>query len=354
MGNARSLISLLLKLAFVVALFGFMILQKQEKPRILVIQSGGGDTLWTRSLEEGITRILVPRTAMVIRHHAMNLNESPDPTLPQTATSIALQMVKDWSPDIVMLFDDPAQKLVGTRLLNHPHIRIVYGGVNGRPEDYGYDKAPNVTGVLERKPLAALRDALVFIARARGFNLDDKAAARPRLLWLTDSSDSASADFSDVDHFDWEPLEWLPPRRVDNFPAWQITVEAAHQEADLLLVTDYSQLRTEPGSDRYVTPPALIMRWTEDHARIPVVGGSTGIAADGGMLGIAASGIAQGERAARKALALIRGEKKPDDMPPEIPRNLAVGMRKAQAIRRHLAFPALYEAFARQTEGFYE
>lgn len=62
----------------------------------------------------------------------------------------AIQMIKEWKPDLVYANDDLAQEHVTSKFRGHK-IPFVYSAVNKRPEDYGFDKAGNITGVLEEE-----------------------------------------------------------------------------------------------------------------------------------------------------------------------------------------------------------
>jgi len=59
-------------------------------------------------------------------------------------------------PDVLIAVDDNAQKYAAKYFVNHPRIKIVFSGINGSVQPYGYDTANNVTGILERNPFAHL------------------------------------------------------------------------------------------------------------------------------------------------------------------------------------------------------
>lgn len=62
----------------------------------------------------------------------------------------ARALVDSWRPDLIYTSDDDAQELVTRHYLNTP-VLLVFSGVNKDPGHYGFDKAANVAGVLERE-----------------------------------------------------------------------------------------------------------------------------------------------------------------------------------------------------------
>ena len=70
-------------------------------------------------------------------------------------------MIDETQPDIILAVDDDAQNYVARYYINHPHIRVVFAGVNNDPAEYGFDRASNVSGILERLPIDALKETLL-------------------------------------------------------------------------------------------------------------------------------------------------------------------------------------------------
>jgi hypothetical protein len=67
----------------------------------------------------------------------------------QQATERACAEIDTWKPDLVYTTDDYVQSSVVGRYLNSA-TPFVFSGVNADVEKYGFDKATNVTGILER------------------------------------------------------------------------------------------------------------------------------------------------------------------------------------------------------------
>ncbi len=280
----------------------------------------------------------------------MDLKRHSDEDFVRTAAAIANNTIDRWRPDVVILFDDIAQKKVGTHYLGHPSIKVVFGGVNGKPSDYKYDVAANVTGILERKPLAAAEDTIIMLSQASGV----AATRKPRALLIGDNSFSFTVGLSSYEapEYVWKKIDWIKPMSADTFDEWKKMVENAPQTADVLLVSDYRQIRAQKNS-KDIVKPGEVMTWTEANSKIPVLGLAAIITEEGGAISIAASGQEQGYTAAEMSYAITRG-KSPKELPVKSTEQFLISLRKSALERRGIRTPSIYEAFARATNNFFE
>lgn len=340
-------------LTFVLLFFSLVYLQKSNASRVLVIHSYNTDYAWVEQINEGVARAFEDRPDVLLRNHYMDLKNHTDDAFRRTATSLAHRAVDDWQPDVLLIFDDVAQRLVGEHYAHHeeaedPEVAIVFGGVNGEPEAY-YGQVANVTGILERKPLAAIKETISALVGAQGAGT---AATGPRIQYIGDRSASITAELPFYATQDWSPMVWLDPVQVDTFAAWQAAVLRANETADLILLTNYQQVREEAGG-RFVRPAAQVMRWTEENASVPVLGVGWSNSQDGAMLTVSVSPFEQGEVAGRLALDILGGAR-PADLGVVTPKQFMVHMCARSLARRAGELPTFYEAFARATDNFYQ
>jgi hypothetical protein len=341
----------LLALCFTVFLLGFVIYQKGQKPRILVIHSYATDYVWVTDINIGLKRVFDRYPNTTIRYHYMDLQRHTSEAFQRTAKTATLQLIEQWKPDILIIMDDIAQRLVGMEFLNHKSIWIVFGGVNGEPRNYKYDQASNVTGILERKPMSAIKETLEIIARAQGFNLEDPNAKKPRVVFIGDMSAAITAEMPSYEKVDWRPLIWMPPMRAHTFDDWKAAVAKAADIADIVLVTNYRAVRLADGKTN--VRPETVMGWTEQNSKIPVLGMNYFNVTDGATMAVAVSPYEQGEVAADMAMQIARG-KSPKDIPIAATKQFVIAVRKSAMERRKLPIPSIYEAFARATDNYYE
>lgn len=319
------LLSLLLVLYFNVA-----------SPRVLVIHTYDEDFGWTQALDRSYRKELkaYPRSVLT-RWHYMRLGGAPSEQHMETAAASAQRAVEAFEPDVLVVFDDIAAKLVTPALLNRPGIRIVFAGINAESDAYGFDTASNTTGVLERIPVAALREALTQLGHGKPLTM----------ACLGDARAQALLEVPQLTAHDWSPHKLLPCEQVDNYPAWQDRVAALGQKADVLFITGYQGLHRAVGGSKSV-PPAEVMAWTEAHSKALPLATKNGFVPDGGSLAIASSAHEQGQTAGRLTAALLQG-RSPAELSVVQGQAFVVLMHTERLARRGYHLPAVYEAAAR-------
>jgi hypothetical protein len=334
---------LLLIALFLLATLAVTVSYNLNKPRLLVLHSYDPGYAWTRDASEGVQRVLSRYPHFAVRWFYMDTKRYPWPEFKAKTGLAARNAIERWRPDVVILIDDDAQDMVGRHYVNHSRIKLVFAGVNGGVDDYGYTGADNVTGIFERKDLAALKTALL--------SLQGMPPGRGplRLIHIADSSGSVAHDEQRFRVFDWSPLQNRPSRLVDDFDAWKQAVREAQTESDFIVTSNYRKIRRS-AADSGLVPPAEIVAWTLANSRIPVIGTNGFFVEDGGELAIGTSPFEQGEVAARMAAQLLEGQPAAD-IERVSTRQFVVFMRSQRLQARGLTLPPLYEAFARATNN---
>ncbi|HJV79816.1 ABC transporter substrate-binding protein [Noviherbaspirillum sp.] len=329
-------------LAASLALFGWF---NMSKPRILVLHSYDKSYAWTRDVTAGLERVLDSKHDYRLRWYYMDTKRHPWPEYRTSAGVAARRVIENMQPDVIIAVDDDAQQYVTRYFLNDPKIRIVFAGVNNDTSDYGFDRANNVTGVLERLPLGAIRETLLI---ADNF----KALGRPvRLAYLGDKSESVSGDARQVKGFAWAPVQLTDTARVATWPEWQTQVETLGTRADVILLTGYRRL-ARSASDKSLVPAHEVVEWTERHARVPVISGNGFFTEEGGMLAIGTSPYEQGEVAATMAIQIALEGKAPSVIPVATSSQFIVTMNGSKMKARGFVLPKVYEAAARTGDKY--
>lgn len=358
-----------------------VVLRQSATRKVLVIHSYNTDLPWVGDVDQGISRAQAgAATGLQVRRHYMNLLNHPDCHSFHLAAEDARLAIDDWKPDAVVLVDDLAQALVGFPNLRwkegapiaqvrdgivaqltadrcpdknaayfgldkltpvdrlHP---IVFAGVNGDVERYGYPHATQVSGIFEHKNYAALAETLNAVNAASS----SRAVA---VQLLNDDSPSAVAENPRYATAHWGALQWLPPRNVQTFSQWQAVVQEASTRDAMLLIANYQNLRDARGR---LVPASEVIAWTELHSRHPALGAGTNYVADGGLMTLAISGSEQGQAAMGMVLQFFATGQMP---PTREAQQFLVGMNPALVRKRQLRLPAIYEAFAREVGRFME
>lgn len=332
---------------FLIVAMALLVAFNFQKPRILVLQSYDSSYPWTRDVDAGLKRVLGRQIEYSIRWHYMDTKRHPGQDYRIKAGGSARHTIDHWKPDVLIAIDDDAQALVARQYVGRPDIFIVFAGVNGEIRPYGYEGASNVAGILERKPLRALRETLQQIAEANGL------PAHLRFVHIGDTSESVRLDEEGMEAFDWAPLVRLDSRLVKNFQEWKEAVAAAQSQADVIITTNYRRL-SRSAEDKALMQPHEVVAWTEANSRVPVVGTNGFYVEEGGALAIGASGFEQGEVAARLALDRLAGRLRTGAQQVISPRHFVVFVRAKDLARKSLHIPSLHEAFARALGTYIE
>ena len=338
---------------FFVLMVGAIVWANVHRPRILVLHSYATDYVWTRDVNTGLRRVLDRQSWISTRYYYMDTKTSADKDLLRRAGIGARDTIDRLRPDVLIAMDDYAQELAAKYYVNDRRMKIVFGGINGGIEPYGYDKASNVTGILERKPAEAIKDVVTLLSQAAG--RDPEKGARVRIMLLADQTISTQRDAEYLKTFAWSPLIYRDARFVGDFETWKAAVRAAPAETDFLLVGGYRQLKPRPDSgpkERYVSARD-VMEWTEENSPVPVIGTNPFNTEDGAMLSVGVSPYEQGETMAEMARMIIEKGVAPKAIPIRTSHQYVVAFRKSALERRHMKVPQIFEAFARATENYY-
>jgi ABC-type uncharacterized transport system substrate-binding protein len=311
-----------------------------QKPRLLVIHSYATDFAWVRDINQGLNRVLAKQPYSV-QYHYMDTKRNPSQEFKEKATRTTKRIIEEWQPHLVIAIDDNAQ-LAAKDFINHPNMKIVFSGVNAEAENYGYDTANNVTGILERIPFGSLKDAFLQIL----------PSDRQRIVHYSDDSETSVAIHKEMDQFSWQPINVVEHKMMGTFEEWQQAIQQANQKADFLMVTHYHTLRRSAQDPRIVSPKE-VMQWTIKNSPIPDIGCWGFYVSDGGMVALGVSPYEQGEVAAKMAVDILSHGKNPQEIPYFKSQLYVIYARESRLQKYGVKLPSVYEAFAHATNNYY-
>lgn len=318
-----------------------------SKPRILILHSYDKEYSWVKDVNTGLKRVLDKRRDYTLRWYYLDTKRHPWPEYKANAGTAARRVIDEMQPDIIIAVDDDAQQYVTRHYLDHPHIKIVFAGVNNEPQAYGFDHAANVTGILERQPLDALKESLLIAAQRNGLKLP------LRIGFIGDQSETVLDDEKYFRNYAWAPFLVVDSRLVSTYAEWQEAVQDSVGKTDFLITSNYRKVMRS-ASDPTLVPAHELIAWTESHSKVPVVGTNGFFAEDGGMLAIGTSPYEQGEVAARLATEILDHGKRPDQLPFLVTHQFIVAMRETELRNRYFYLPKVYEAAARASNKYFE
>ena len=327
---------------FLICAFIFFTYANLQKPRVLILHSYSTSFTWVRDINVGLQRVL-SKKPYKIQYHYMDTKRHPEPEFKEKAANIAIQKINDWEPDVIITIDDNAQSLVAQKYTNDPKMKIVFTGVNAEPEAYGFDRAMNASGLLERIPFESIKEAFVQIL----------PADRRRIVHYSDSSPTSQAVHREIDKFNWQPIKLVEHTQLETFEQWQEAISNANQKGDFLFITHYHTLRRSP-EDATIVPPKEVMEWTMKHSPLPDIGCWGFYVDDGGMLALGVSPYEEGEVAAQMVVDILDHKKQPSDLGIKTSRLYVTYLRESRLKKYTVKLPKVYESFARATNNYYD
>ena len=345
----KSILVRLFMSVFVAGALAAFFMINSTKPRVLVLHSYETEYSWTRDINVTLRRDLAAKPYLM-RWHYMDTKRNPDEAFKQRAGLLSRRIIGEWQPDVVIAVDDDAQRYAARYFVNHPKIKIVFAGINGHIEPYGYGEAANVTGILERKQWRGVKHLITESVRPR------VPAERPvRIAYLGDTSGSVQEDTKFLEEFDWKPHVLHRYKLVKTFDEWKAEVQRANQEADVLITTNYRRIQISADDAKKFVPPEELVKWTEDHTlRVPVIGTNGFYVEEGGMMAIGTSPFEHGRVAARMTIRIIDENASPKSIKIESTQQFIPYMRAERLAQNNFVVPQVYESFARATNNYNE
>jgi len=266
---------------------------RKSSGKVLLVHSYHMEYEWVAGITRGVSRAL-ERSDVELEVFYMDTKRRTEHAWKVESGVLAKKTVADWQPDVVVAVDENAQKYVASSFAGNVRPQVVFCGVNGEPEDYGYP-AKNVTGVLERPYLESSLELLKKIV-----------PGVHRIAVITDNSPTSEGalKYMKTVKTGFEMVSWETPTI---FASWKKAVLRAQETADAIVVYMYHTVKQEgrPNS----LPPNAVMAWTVSHSKIPLVGLFSFSVDDGMLCGIVESAVEHGFEAGQIAGSILNGER---------------------------------------------
>jgi ABC-type uncharacterized transport system substrate-binding protein len=330
------------------------LLFKSTRPRIMIVHSYSPDHPWVHHINQGLMDFVHHWTYYSVSWHYLYADQVSAHEPQHQSHALLTHNFDTIAPDVLLAIDDPAQEWVIQHALHYPHIQIVFAGISVPVAFYGYDKALNVHGIVAFKPLAVVKEMLLTIEKENSFT-------RPvaRLAYLSDPSAAALKELPYIAGFEWQPLHYNATQVAHNYAEWQQWIYQLGQQNDYILVANYRALpRSE--QDLSLVTPQEVMRWSELHSPVPVIGLSEFNAKDGAMLALGSSPYEQARVAAHIIQTILTPDKIPQNNAIHIsPRffnnsQYIIAMRQTALKRRNIKLPSIYSTFSTATGNYFD
>ncbi|GFM36987.1 ABC transporter substrate-binding protein [Desulfovibrio psychrotolerans] len=265
--------------------------------KVLVVQSYSSCFGWDAGYLRGLFSVLGPEKEL--RTFEMDTKRIPPELFAEKAAE-ALRMVEEYAPDLVVLGDDNANRLLAPTLVPRG-IPLVYLGLNANPREYGLYGHAHVAGIMERplllQSLHVAKSILPTSVR--------------RVLFLFDGSVTSSLIAEDV--FRRGHSMELAGIRADMVLAsteedWMHAVRGAAENGyDVVFIGLYQRLKDAGGNS---ADGDAVLAKTMRELRVPAMGlWDFSIGAGKAAAGLVHVGEHQGRAAGELALRFLAGER---------------------------------------------
>ena len=266
---------------FTLLLLAFPVAGLAASLRIVHVMSYHGSWEWNREQWEAFKEEL---KGMDVEYRVVELDaKRASKERVQAHANDAIHLIETWKPHLVYANDDPAQELVTRRFINTP-IPFVYSGVNKEPRDYGFEKASNVTGILEQEHFVATVNLL------RQFK-----PGVHKIAVITDRDPTWQGVLQRIRRQTGEVPEvvvtdWLRP---DTFEEYKAHIKALQGKVDAVALLGVFNFSHGEGYADYQD----VLRWTAENSRLPDFSFWSTRVERGTLCAVTVSGVEQGRQA---------------------------------------------------------
>lgn len=337
MTKTKAILTAAALLAFVVLLGSF----NATKPRILVLQSGRQDSPWVGEVDRGMREVLKQnRRPVSVEWDYMGLGGPTSVANTDTARAEAVRAIDRINPDVLIAVDDEANLLVARDYVGRSTPRVVYVSLDRRPDDYGYVGARNVSGIAERLPFQAIKEALTVVAPGRV----------PGVALLGVDTVTGRAEMAQAEAFDWGASKITGAQLVSTAEDWRGFVNGV-SASDVLVILSSEDL---PERDGTPFTAADASRWTQQNSKALPIGSQVDFVLNGGALGFSPDPDEYGEAAIRLALDWLDARSTPGAPAPVESSHFAVSVRRDALLGRGIVLPPIYIEAARENGTLFD
>ncbi len=331
----------LLFIVFIVVFFSTII---SRLPKILILHSYNTDYIWTNLIDESLKHELRKKPKLRTQFFYMNTKLFYN----KSSEKSAIRTIEQFDPNIIIAFDDNAQKFLSKYYLNK-NIPIIFAGVNGHVDKYNYVGHENVTGIFERKSV----EGVIFVLSQ--LNRHNKTHSKKNVLLLTDNTFASQQDKIYLSKQDWQDFKFTTAS-VETFDQWKNFVRGlADKNIDYLIVSGYRKLliKEEEGGIKHYAPAKIVAEWTQINSPIEIVATNVFSAEDGFMLAVGNSPHEQAQTAIEMAEHVFYKKVKPGDIAYRHPKFYSISINEKAIRNRPDIIPPFLEAFARASRNVF-
>ncbi len=136
-----------------------------EGKKVLFIDSYHEGYAWSDGITKGV-EMKLKDTGVVLKIHRMDTKRHSDDAFKKQAAQQAVELIKEFKPDVVIAADDNASKFLIKPYYKDADLPFVFCGVNWDAKVYDYPYK-NATGMIEVAPIPILLEQMELYAQGK-------------------------------------------------------------------------------------------------------------------------------------------------------------------------------------------
>jgi ABC-type uncharacterized transport system substrate-binding protein len=274
-----------------------------KKYKILHIMSFNSPWEWTDTQLAGFKEQLKDLD-IEYQVYQMDTKKNSTNELKEQLGKEARALIDSWKPDLVYTSDDDAQQFVTKHYINS-NIPFVFSGVNQTPEFYGFEKASNITGVLETEHFVEsvnLLKEIVPTMKKVAIIYDDG----PQWIPMVARMKAKEKELVDIEIVSYD--------KILTYADYKQKMKDYHGKVDAIGLIGIFNFKNEAGQN---VPYDEVLKWTVENSRLPDFTFWKDRISFGTLTTMTVSGPEQGKAAGKIARQILVDGKKPSDIPME-------------------------------------
>ena len=275
----------------------FSQLKDNKHFKVLYIMSYHSPWEWTDTMFEGFKDALQSYNIEYKTFQLDTKRRSSESHI-ESASQEARKFINTWKPDLVFTSDDDVQKYVTKYYINEP-TPFVFCAVNGSPQDYGFAKSRNITGVLEIEHFVEsvkLLKKTVPKVKKIAVVLDDGPMWKPVVARMKNKL----KQLPEVQFVRWDTIL--------TFEEYKQKMKAYESTVDAVALLGIFTFKNQAGVN---VPYQDVLKWTAENSRLPDFSFWKDRITYGTLCVVSVSGYEQGLAAGKIAKGILIDGKSP-------------------------------------------
>jgi hypothetical protein len=311
----------------------FLVTLRVTKPRILILSSYSQNNQISQYVKQGAdASIAGNRMPVSVLTHYMSINTTSNSEQVIRRDNEALSFIKHFDPNVLIAVGFDANRLLAKRMEKlSPNRWIIPVAVDSELPDIGYQKNPNVIGVIRRMPYLGIEEFL------------SKTEQRQKVFVSIIGADTPSNQvrIHQLEQSHSNNIEIKGKLLSSCFKDWKQFIRQLPPKIDGLLILPTQQLQEECDSGMPLLSGDQFIPWIEANSTPLPIGLDGSFVKNGGAVSFYPSYEEEGELAITLALDILKSNDRAEIRPIHS-ESYQIALKKERLDKRGISIPNVY------------